>query len=320
MIDRRRGLRILRLLAAAIVAFAVLGAGAFAITGKDWIANAIVVAPNRGRALRVEDDPGLSQLADLGVRRQLRVGVGPPAASLSVWILEPDARPRATVVVLHGIRSEKFWQLGLARQIVQLGYRAVVPDLRGHGRSSGEFLTYGVLDARDLSQLVDALDREGLLSGHLGAVGTSYGAATAIEFAAVDRRVAGVVAIAPFSSLEAVVPAYARHYAPGLSALLPDSFVADAVARAGKLGGFDPSEASPLAAVSKTSARILLIHGRDDTNIPPSHSEAIRAAAPARCRLILVDHADHFSIASDPSGAIAHDGMAWLRSSLEPAP
>jgi len=65
-------------------------------------------------------------------------------------------------------------------------YRAVVPDLRGHGRSSGDFLTYGALDAHDLSQLANALDEKGLLSGKLGVVGTSYGAATAIEFAGVE--------------------------------------------------------------------------------------------------------------------------------------
>jgi pimeloyl-ACP methyl ester carboxylesterase len=307
----------LRAVLLAAVAFLVVGAAVFAWQGQGWVANAIVLAPNYGKILRAEEDPTPAELAKLGVTRQLRVDVGPPAASLSVWIVDPDSPPRATVLVLHGVRSEKVWQLGLARSIAALGYRAVLPDLRGHGRSSGDFLTYGVVDARDLAQLADALAREGLLAGRLGVVGTSYGAATAIELAAVDPRVLAVVAIAPFSSLDDVVPAYARHYAPGLSALLPAAFLGDSIAAAGRLGGFDPSAASPRTAIAKTRARVLLIHGRNDTNIPPSQSEAILAAAPERCSLVVVDHADHFTIAADASGTIANDGMAWLRASLD---
>jgi len=48
-----------------------------------------------------------------------------------------------------------------------------------------------------------------------------------------------------------------------------------------------------------------------------SNSEALRAAAPDRTRLILVQGEDHFSIAADRSGTIRTEGMAWLRASLE---
>jgi pimeloyl-ACP methyl ester carboxylesterase len=127
-----------------------------------------------------------------------------------------------------------------------------------------------------------------------------------------------VVAIAPFSSLEDVVPAYARHYLHGLATFIPPSFLSEAVEQAGRLGDFDPSAASPLQAIARTQARVLLIHGRDDTNVPPSQSETIfRAASPGRTRRIVVDHADHFSISNDPSGAIDKDGMAWLQASLD---
>jgi alpha-beta hydrolase superfamily lysophospholipase len=55
---------------------------------------------------------------------------------MSLCIIEPAEAARGTVLVLHGIRSDKTWLAGLAKQVAGEGYRAVLPDLRGHGRST----------------------------------------------------------------------------------------------------------------------------------------------------------------------------------------
>ena len=158
-----------------------------------------------------------------GADEQLRVEVGKPnAVSLSVWLVEPKRPLLGTVLVLHGIRSEKVWFVGLAQRIAAQGFRAVLADLPGHGRSSGDWLRYGVREANDLSALLTELAKSGRLAEPVGVVGVSYGAATGIQLAAVDSRVRAVVAIAPFSSLEEVVPDYFRHYAPLLWRLIPE--------------------------------------------------------------------------------------------------
>ena len=53
------------------------------------------------------------------------------------------------------------------------GFRVIAPDLRGHGRSTGEWLTYGVQESRDLSQLLAALRIPPSLP--VGVMGGSYG-------------------------------------------------------------------------------------------------------------------------------------------------
>ena len=58
-------------------------------------------------------------------------------------------------------------------------------------------MTFGLQEAKDLSQVVDALGQRGLLAGNLGVYGISYGATTAIHLAAADRRVRAVVAVEP---------------------------------------------------------------------------------------------------------------------------
>jgi pimeloyl-ACP methyl ester carboxylesterase len=309
-----------RTIACVVGAAALLIAIAFSIWGKGWIASALVVAPNAGRSFRAEDDPPPQAVRKAGADEQLRIQLGPPdPVSLSVWLVEPKGPPLATVLVLHGIRSDKYWFVGLARKIAAQGFRAVIPDLRGHGRSSGDWLSYGVREARDLSALLNELSKTGRLVEPVGVVGVSYGAAAGIQLAAGDARVRAVVAIAPFRSLHAVVPDYARHYVPLLGRLIPDSLIAAGVEGGGELAEFDPGAASPLAAISRTDAQVLLIHGLGDDHIPPEHSRQLHAAALEHSELILVPGNDHFSINGDNTGAIGTNGMAWLRRWLHAA-
>src|ERR1043166_1765874 len=66
-----------------------------------------VTTRNAARTFQAQGDASQRELSALGVSQQVRVEVGPPAASLSVWIVEPThAGPRATVLGLHGHRDQ----------------------------------------------------------------------------------------------------------------------------------------------------------------------------------------------------------------------
>jgi pimeloyl-ACP methyl ester carboxylesterase len=235
-----------------------------------------------------------------------------------VLLITPPA-PRGTVFVLHGVRDHKESMIGWGRALAAEGYRAVLVDARGHGRSSGDYLSYGVVEARDLGAVLDALAPRGPL-GRVGAFGVSYGAATAIEWAGVDSRVSAVVAVAPFASLRAVVPGYARLLVPGVGERIPAFLLARAVARAGIIGAFDPEQASPSEAASRTRAPILLVHGGADQHIPPSHSEVIHARALDHSEVILVPGEDHVSITGAGSGRWWGRAVAFLSRALAPRP
>jgi pimeloyl-ACP methyl ester carboxylesterase len=295
--------------------------GALVVAGGTVVehvgASALVYAPNAGHPpAPAEDEPAAVDAMPGLTATALRVDVGPPHASLSLLVMSPAA-PRATVFVLHGIRDQKRSMRGWGRRLAAMGYRAVLVDARGHGRSSGDYLSYGVIEARDLSQALDSLTAQGLAVGRVGAMGVSYGASTAIEWAGAEPRVAAVVAVAPFQSLRAVVPGYVKRFVPGVGGLMPGFLIDRAIARAGRTGGFDP-EASPLQAIARTRAPVLLVHGRADTHIFPSHSEALHARAPDHSELLLVDGEDHETITADRTGVLWTRAAGWLRRALDP--
>jgi alpha-beta hydrolase superfamily lysophospholipase len=216
-------------------------------------------------------------------------------AQVRGWIFDPIGEPRGTILMLHGIRSDKRNLVGGALGHTARGLRAIAIDSRGHGESAGRYLTYGVEEALDLVQLVDALEQRGLLAKPLSVVGSSYGGATALQYAARDPRVDRVVALAPFASLREVVPAYIAWKLGPLALLVPSALIDDLLDGATGQAAFDADAACPRCVAPAIQASVLLIHSRDDERIPWQHSAAIQKALRSPVELMLVDGADHVS-------------------------
>ncbi|HXU69856.1 MAG TPA: alpha/beta fold hydrolase [Polyangia bacterium] len=253
------------------------------------------VATERIGAHAIVDAPNLHRADITTAPPERAVDVGPPRARLAVEIVDPKRPPRATIFVLHGIRDHKEGLRHWAEHLSEAGYRAVLVDSRGHGHSTGDWLTYGVQECKDLSQLADAL----AVDGPIGVMGISYGGATAIEWAAREPRVRAAVAVAPFASLRDIVPVYTPRMIPVAGWLIPHFSQMRAVDAAGRLGGFDPDAASPRAAAHATHTPILIIHGRDDVTVPLAQSQLIADGAPS-VSLTVLDAQDHDRISGDP--------------------
>lgn len=287
-----------------------------------WLARSIIWGPNTDKAIDPAADPPAEATTLRGVDEQLRLAVGPPDASLSVWVVNPppastrrvEASPRATMLVLHGINDKKDSMLGVAKDFAAAGYRAVLVDLRAHGRSSGQWLSFGAVESRVLSQVIDDLERRGLLAWSVGVFGPSFGGGIAVQFAGRDPRVKAVVSVCGFTSMRDVTPRVVRLYAPPPAKwLLFDSSIQRAVTEAGRIGNFNPDDASALAAIQRTKAEVLLIHSKLDRKIPPSHSQRLHAAAPDHSRLLLLEGEDHDSLLTgDRAGVVLRESVAWF--------
>jgi pimeloyl-ACP methyl ester carboxylesterase len=204
---------------------------------------------------------------------------------LEGWLFRGDGERGPLVVYLHGIADNRQSGVGIAERLLPRGYDVLTFDARAHGRSGGGACTYGYHERHDVGRALDAIAApRAILVGH------SLGAAVALQAAAVDPRIAGVVAASAFSDLPTVVRERARWL------LLPGPFVEAALARAGEAASFPPGEASPLALAARIVAPVLLLHGAADRRTPPSHSEKIHAALRGPRRLVLLPGVGHDEI------------------------
>src|SRR6059058_5154229 len=110
---------------------------------------------------------------------------------LAYALFLPPQEPSAGIVICHGSGSAKESHFDFARNAMANGMAAISFDARGHGRSQGDF---GPTAFDDTIAMLD------LMREHTPAValrGSSMGGFCAIHAAALDGRVAAVVAICP---------------------------------------------------------------------------------------------------------------------------
>jgi hypothetical protein len=110
--------------------------------------------------------------------------------------LRPSER-RAAFLVLHGFgsNSESSNVLAPTRVLSEFGYVTLRFDMRGCGKSEGEFGRVICLEqVEDLGNALDFLSRHPVVDpGRIGAIGSSFGGAVAVYAGGVNPRVAAVV-------------------------------------------------------------------------------------------------------------------------------
>jgi len=201
---------------------------------------------------------------------------------LAYALFLPEAAPSAGIVICHGSGSAKESHFDFARNAMAHGLAALAYDARGHGRSIGDF---------GPSAFDDALAMFNLMREHAPDVavrGSSMGGFTAIHAAALDGRVAAVVAISP----------------------APEDYLLRGL-RSGRLDGFDVDRevAEPwletldilraIAALGDAGTALLLMHAKGDEQVPYTVSQELYEAAAEPKRLLIVPGGHHRSLQHD---------------------
>ena len=234
----------------------------------EWGANAIL-HPYRRKATAVPPIP-CSELA-----------FESEGVTLRGWRFPTTAPRRGVLVYLHGSADNRQSGIGFAQRFVPRGFEVVAYDSRAHGDSGGEACTYGFYEKKDLARALDAVGATSAI-----VFGTSLGGAVALQAAAEDSRIAGVISQSAFADLETVV----RERAPFIAT---KAEVRRALAIAEERGRFKVGEVSPRAAAARIRVPVLLIHGEKDRATRPSHARAIFAALAGPKELVMVEDAGH---------------------------
>jgi dipeptidyl aminopeptidase/acylaminoacyl peptidase len=200
---------------------------------------------------------------------------------------EKSVDPAGVVFVLHGLTDRKEAMLDIAESLSNAGYVAVCPDLRAHGETGGKYTTLGYWERKDLVAFANHLGREGYDVSKFGVMGGSLGAAVAIQWAAIDRRIQAVIAVAPFAELRSELNHLYTKYEIGK---LKQAIVESAAQEAGR---FRIPDVSPLKSIGQIDTPIYLAHGWNDDIVPASESRRLFHAAkgPVVLQTVESDHA-----------------------------
>lgn len=256
--------------------------------GQQLARDLVTPAGSRSTGQWFDLTPTGSRMVERGRIDAHRSIDGDGGVEIDTWVIK--ARPAKgaepagkTIVVLHGLNETKaeYPYMGIGERLAKKGYDVVLPDLRGHGRSGGQYLTYGVREKHDLKAVADALIDEKLISPDIYVFGANYGGTVAIQYAAFDERVAGVTAVTPYRDFPSMATIWLQ------MRLQSPEKIKEAVAEAGQIAAFVPAEASAVEAARNFDGPILLIHGLLDPAAPLAHSQAIRDAAAGPKKLIV---------------------------------
>jgi len=197
---------------------------------------------------------------------------------------------RANLIMLHGVGSCKEVYLGSVAELAKIGYNVLLWDQRAHGKSGGQYLTYGYFEKNDVSLAIDWLDTKtaGLPTGIYG---NSMGGAVAIQSLANDARLKFGLIESTFIDLRTVANAYGQRMG---GVPLPFWLSDYVLTRAGKIADFEPFSVRPVDAATQVTQPILHIHGDADANINVSHAHALFAAYSSKDKqLYIVENGDH---------------------------
>jgi pimeloyl-ACP methyl ester carboxylesterase len=217
----------------------------------------------------------------------------------------------STVVLVPGFRTNKsgilHYGVGLHDE-----YNLVAFDLRNSGRSTGDKTSAGVLEQRDLRAIIDWLERT-KHPDHIGVLGNSLGAATALSEVVGDDRIEAVVLDSMHTRLRYQVEARVEQefHQPAYPATWA------VLAGASLMAGVDVNAADADDVVARYDRRpMLLIHGTADTQDLPARTQAFFEGLQARgvpVELRWCDDSGHNAEAGMPAEVCADDYGQWLR-------
>jgi uncharacterized protein len=257
---------------------AALGAAGLVLVVAGYVVAVDVVPPVAAGGLLYPARRHVAEPPPPGCEDAVFAGDG---VTLRGWRCGAAGPRRGTVVYLHGIADNRTSSRGAIARFTRRGLDFVAYDSRAQGESTGTICTYGYWEMRDLEDVIGQL-----APGPVVLVGTSLGAAVALQEAPDDVRVVGVVAAEAFSDLRTV----ARERAPRF---LTEGMIQRAFAIAEARGAFRADEVSPVTAARRIRVPVLLIHGALDIDTPADHSRRILAALGGPKELILVEGAHH---------------------------
>ena len=206
---------------------------------------------------------------------------------LHVHLVQNPNPTNRYVIFTHANTDNHIGSLKYMPMYLDMGYNCILYDMRGHGEGKPTFCTYGLLEGKDLAELVkDTRERYPDIA-QLGLHGESLGASTTIEALAYKPDVDFAVSDCAFADVESAIrQKFETMHLPGF--LVPLVKVGVRV-----LYGYSIDDMRPIEALDGNTTPILFVQGDADTTVPPQSARELYERAHCKRELHYVAGADH---------------------------
>lgn len=191
---------------------------------------------------------------------------------IDAWYSKSDSASKGTVLLFHGITSNKGLILPEASAFRSFGYNVLLVDFRGHGNSGGNTTTIGVRESEEVKLAYDYIS--GLGEKNIYLWGSSMGAVVVAKaMAEYNLQPAGIILEMPFASLQSHLRARARVL--GFQGLPEKPFSFFVSLWMGWEKGFNGLKHRTTDYVKKVNCPVLLQYGGRDTYVLNSETNSV---------------------------------------------
>lgn len=209
---------------------------------------------------------------------------------LDAHFLESENTTGKAVILAHGFRSQRDDMGDFVQFYFEQGFDVLIPDLRGHGESEGDYIGFGWHERLDLKQWTEWLMDE-KNSDSIFLHGVSMGAASVLMTGGEDLppAVDGIIADSGYTSAKDILTYQLQHLynLPAFPIIDVTSVMTKARA------GFSFAEASAIDQAAKNTLPLFIIHGEADELVPTSMAYEIYEAFSGEKTLWTVPGAGH---------------------------
>ena len=193
-------------------------------------------------------------------------------------------------IVVHGYGGSGKLMSDKSKYFYDMGYNVLIPDLRGHGKSEGDYIGMGWKDRLDIISWINFIIKENP-NAEIVLHGTSMGAATVLMTSGenLPSNVKAIVADCAYTSAWDEFSYQLETYLK-----VPSSYILNVTNMVTKLkAGYSLKEASALECVKKATVPILFIHGDKDKFVPYSMMDKLYDATSSPKEKLTIDGGEH---------------------------
>ena len=176
-----------------------------------------------------------------------------------------NPKSKKVMIMCHGYRGTNIRDFsGAGRYVIDKGFNVILIDERGHGKSKGHSITFGVREYKDVLSWVDYAYQTFGEDIELYLAGISMGAASVLFAAEHLKKPAKIIADCPFSTpKEIIVETIKTTLKLNPKIFWPITNLSLILFGHTSLNQLDASRS-----VKNSNSKFLIIHGEDDTVVP----------------------------------------------------